>query len=304
MTHGDYVHSSWLLRLASRSVLLERLNRSVLEPISEAVDSAMSRISLGTAGSNPGSSLGRLVGSALLLGAVLAFIYGGSQAVVLLSELDLVQWSTILAAAVATLLRVAAAQAISLLWTVPVGIFLGLNRKVAARVLPFIQIAASVPATALFPIILLALLGLPGGLDAAAVLLMLMGTQWYILMNVVAGAMAIPEDLQYTAESMGLKGLERWRSFLVPAVFPYLITGMITATGGAWNASIVSEYVVFGGRAVSTFGLGALIASSSATANFPLLLASTLTMVTLVVLINRLLWRRLYVLAEERFRME
>jgi NitT/TauT family transport system permease protein len=156
----------------------------------------------------------------------------------------------------------------------------------------------------LFPIILLALLGLPGGLDAAAVLLMLMGTQWYILMNVVAGAMAIPEDLQYTAESMGLKGLERWRSFLVPAVFPYLITGMITATGGAWNASIVSEYVVFGGRAVSTFGLGALIASSSATANFPLLLASTLTMVTLVVLINRLLWRRLYVLAEERFRME
>jgi NitT/TauT family transport system permease protein len=304
MTHGDYAHSSWLLRLASRSVLLERLNRSVLEPISEAVDSAMSRISLGTAGSNPGSSLGRLVGSALLLGAVLAFIYGGSQAVVLLSELDLVQWSTILAAAVATLLRVAAAQAISLLWTVPVGIFLGLNRKVAARVLPFIQIAASVPATALFPIILLALLGLPGGLDAATVLLMLMGTQWYILMNVVAGAMAIPEDLQYTAESMGLKGLERWRSFLVPAVFPYLITGMITATGGAWNASIVSEYVDFGGRAVSTFGLGALIASSSATANFPLLLASTLTMVTLVVLINRLLWRRLYVLAEERFRME
>ncbi len=305
MSHSDYAPTSWLLRLASRSVLLERFNYAVLVPLSEALDSAMGRLSVARASDgNPGPQLGRLVGYTLMLIAGLGLIYGGSQAVVLLSEVDTAHWGTILAAALATLLRVAAAQALSLLWTVPVGVFLGMNRQVAVRVLPVIQILASVPATALFPIILMAVLNLPGGLDAAAVLLMLMGTQWYILMNVVAGAMAIPEELKYTAESMGLRGLERWRSFIVPAIFPYLVTGVITSTGGAWNASIVSEYVVFGGRAVSTFGLGSLIASSSAGANFPLLLASTLTMVTLVVLINRLLWRRLYLLAEERFRME
>ncbi len=305
MSHSDYVAGSWLLRLASRSLLLEKLSQGVLAPLSERIDLAITSIRANgkvQRGSKP--SLARVAGYLVLMALVGGLVYGGSQAVVLLSEVDVWSWGVILASALATLVRVAVAQAISLLWTVPVGVYLGLNRQVAVKVLPVIQIAASVPATALFPVILLVFLGLPGGLDFAAVLLMLMGTQWYILMNVVAGSMAIPEDLKYTTESMGIRGWERWRSFIVPAIFPYLVTGMITSTGGAWNASIVSEYVVFGGRTVSTFGLGALIARSSAAANFPLLMAATLTMVTLVVLVNRLLWRRLYVLAEERFRME
>jgi NitT/TauT family transport system permease protein len=133
---------------------------------------------------------------------------------------------------------------------------------------------------------------------------MLLGTQWYILFNVIAGAQAVPTDLREAASIYKLRGGRRWRVLILPAIFPSLITGMITATGGAWNASIVSEYVTFGGQTFSTIGLGAIIADAANTANFPLLLAGTLTMALVVVVINRLVWRRLYRLAEQRFRLE
>jgi NitT/TauT family transport system permease protein len=133
---------------------------------------------------------------------------------------------------------------------------------------------------------------------------MLLGTQWYILFNVIAGAQAIPNDLREAAGIYKLTGWRRWRILILPAIFPFLVTGMITATGGAWNASIVSEYVTFGDQRFQTVGLGSLIAGAAETANFPLLLAGTITMALVVVLINRLLWRRLYRLAEERFRFD
>ena len=162
----------------------------------------------------------------------------------------------------------------------------------------------SIPATALFPVVLLALLQVPGGLNIAAVLLMLMGTQWYLLFNVIAGAAAIPQDLRYTTDLLRLSSLDRWRTLILPALFPYIITGAITASGGAWNASIVAEYVEFGGQTHATIGAGALIASATSTGDYGLLLAATLTLVLTVVLINRTFWRRLYKLAEERYRME
>ena len=131
-----------------------------------------------------------------------------------------------------------------------------------------------------------------------------MGTQWYLLFNIIAGASAIPQDLKYTTALLQLGRWERWRTLILPALFPYIITGAITASGGAWNASIVAEHVEFGGRTLQTAGIGALIAQATATGDYPLLLAATLTMIFTVVLINRLLWRRLYRLAEERYRME
>ena len=151
---------------------------------------------------------------------------------------------------------------------------------------------------------LLALLQAPGGLNIAAVLLMLMGTQWYLLFNVIAGAAAIPQDLRYTTDLLRLSSLDRWRTLILPALFPYIITGSITASGGAWNASIVAEYVEFGGQTHATTGAGALIAEATAKGNYALLLAATLALVLTVVLINRTFWRRLYKLAEERYRME
>jgi NitT/TauT family transport system permease protein len=133
---------------------------------------------------------------------------------------------------------------------------------------------------------------------------MLMGTQWYLLFNVIAGAAAIPQDLKYTSALLGLKGWERWRTLILPALFPFIIPGSITASGGAWNASIVAEYIQFGGKTLSVTGIGAVIASATSSGNYSLLLASTLSMILTVVLINRSLWRRFYRIAEERFKME
>jgi NitT/TauT family transport system permease protein len=155
-----------------------------------------------------------------------------------------------------------------------------------------------------FPVLLLALITLPGGLNIAAVALMLLGTQWYVLFNVIAGAMAIPSDLKEAAVNYRVTRWRRWRTLVLPAIFPYLVTGMITATGGAWNASIVSEYVTFAGKKVSTVGLGALIASAADSGNFALLFAGTLVMSGIVIIANRLVWRRLYALAESRYRLE
>jgi len=167
-----------------------------------------------------------------------------------------------------------------------------------------VQIAASIPATALFPIILLFLLRLRGGLEFAALLLMLLGTQWYILFNVIAGAMAIPTDLKEASTVFKFSSLDRWRYLILPGIFPYLITGMVTASGGAWNASIVAEYFHFQGRIVQAPGLGSTISAASDAGRFDLLLASTLIMAVIVVMINRLLWRRLYRLASTRFKLE
>ncbi len=233
-----------------------------------------------------------------------ALLYGAVRAAGMLVAISSGQWQEVGIGLAATLLRVTGALVIALAWTVPVGFAIGTNARLAAWLQPLAQLAASVPATALFPVFLAALIGFPGGLNVAAVLLMLAGTQWYLLFNVIAGASAIPQDLKYTADMLGLGRVDRWRALILPALWPYVITGAITAGGGAWNASIVAEYVEFGGRTVSTRGIGALIAEATAAGNFPLLLAATLAMVLTVVLINRLFWRRLYRAAAERHRLE
>jgi len=201
-------------------------------------------------------------------------------------------------------LRVASSLLIALAWTVPVGVAIGFNQRLARWCQPVVQIAASVPATALFPVFLVAILQLAGGMNLAAIVLMLMGTQWYLLFNVIAGATAIPQDLKYTTALLNMGRLDRWRTLILPSLFPYLVTGAITSTGGAWNASIVAEYSTFGGRTVQTTGLGALISQATAEGAHPLLLAATLTMILIVTLFNRFVWRRLYRLAEDRYRME
>ncbi len=243
-------------------------------------------------------------GRFLALPSLALLLYGVYRAGTLLLSVSLAQWQAVGLGLLATLLRVTIALLIALAWTVPLGVAIGTNRRLAALLQPLVQIAASVPATALFPVLLLFVLRLPAGLNIAAVLLMLMGTQWYLLFNVIAGASAIPQDLKYTSSLLQLGRWARWRTLILPALFPYLVTGAITAGGGAWNASIVAEYVQFGGQTLQTVGLGALISTATVQGDFALLLAATLTMVLAVILINRLLWRRLYVMAEEKYRME
>jgi NitT/TauT family transport system permease protein len=235
---------------------------------------------------------------------VVSLLYVAYQAGLLLIAVPTQQWAVIGVGLFATLVRVNIALAIALLWTVPLGVAIGTNRRLARWLQPVVQITASVPATALFPAFLLLFLSLPGGLNLASVVLMLAGTQWYLLFNVIAGASAIPQDLKYTASLLHLDRSSRWRTLILPALFPYIVTGAITASGGAWNASIVAEHVQFGGQTQFVTGIGAVIANATAAGDYPLLLAATLGMILAVVAINRLLWRRLYLLAEERFRME
>jgi len=211
---------------------------------------------------------------------------------------------TILLGAGATFLRVEFALVLAALWTIPVGTIIGLQPRLSAVAQPIAQIAASVPATALFPIILLVLIRVGGGLGIASIVLLLLGTQWYILFNVIAGAAAIPTDLKEVCSVYQLKRAERWRRLLLPAIFPYLITGLVTASGGAWNASIVAEYFHFRGQTMSTTGLGAVISQATDNGNFRMLLVATLAMACMVVTINRLVWRRLYALASSRFKLE
>jgi NitT/TauT family transport system permease protein len=204
----------------------------------------------------------------------------------------------------ATFLRVNLTLVLGALWTIPAGVAIGFNPRLARIAQPLAQIAASVPATALFPVVLLVLIRMGGGLGVGSIILLLLGTQWYILFNVIAGAIAIPTDLKEAASVFGIRGWERWRKLILPGIFPFLVTGMITASGGAWNASIVAEYFHFKGRTYSTVGVGAMISAATDSKNFDLLLASTIALAAVVVTTNRLVWRRLYRLAETRFKLE
>jgi len=242
----------------------------------------------------------RLVGLAGLCGTAYAMV----RVVMLLAHINRGEAGQLGLGLGATLLRVNAALLLGALWTIPVGVWIGFNPRMARVAQPLAQIAASVPATALFPVVLLLLIRMGGGLGIGSVVLLLLGTQWYILFNVIAGAMAIPTDLKELCEVYHLSGFERWRKLILPGVFPYLVTGLVTASGGAWNASIVAEYFHFKGQTFFTTGLGAIISRASDQGNFQVLIAATILMAAMVVTVNRLLWRRLYRLAESKFRLE
>jgi len=236
----------------------------------------------------------------ILVGVAFAVFHAARE----LSDLSRTDYFTLLRSAGFTLLRVNAALLLGALWTVPVGVAVGFSPRLARIAQPLAQIAASIPATALFPVILLFLIKFRGGLELAAMLVMLLGTQWYILFNVIAGAMAIPTDLKEASSIFRFGSWDRWRYLILPGIFPYLVTGLVTASGNAWNASIIAEYFHFQGRIVSTIGLGSAISSASDAGRFDILLASTLIMASIVVFINRTLWRRLYRLASTRFKLE
>jgi NitT/TauT family transport system permease protein len=235
---------------------------------------------------------------------VLLAIFAGSRAVILVAGISGSEWTATLKEASFTFMRVNAALLIAAAWTIPAGVAIGFNPRLARLAQPIAQIAASVPATALFPVLLLALIRAGGGMGIAAILLMLLGTQWYILFNVIAGALAIPSELKEVGKVFAFNRIQEWRTIILPGIFPYLVTGLITASGGAWNASIVAEYFHLKGQLFATPGLGAQISSATDAGRFDLLLLSTIVMAAIVVSLNRLVWRRLYRVAEARYRLE
>ena len=235
---------------------------------------------------------------------LILLLWASFKAIMLFLTLSLSDYYSVFIAAIYSILRTTAALFIAALWTIPIGVYIGMNPKASKILQPIIQIVASVPATAIFPVILLFLIKIGGGLGIGSIFLMLLGTQWYILFNVIAGASSIPQDLRETALIYKISGIQKWKTLILPGIFPYLVTGLITATGGAWNASIVSEYVTFGGETIKTKGLGSMISESTITGKFGLLLLSTLLMAIIVVSINRIIWKRLFMLAQEKYRLD
>jgi NitT/TauT family transport system permease protein len=240
--------------------------------------------------------------SALGMLALLAGMgYGAWCLLELLRAVSGAEWRDTFVSAGWTFGRVMVSTALGTLWAVPAGLAIGLSPRLSRVLQPVVQVLASFPAPMLFPAVV-AILAVGGvSLEWGSVLLMLLGTQWYILFNVVAGATAIPADLQEAARSYRLGRWRRVWALDLPAIFPYLVTGWVTAAGGAWNASIVSEYVTYRGDVLRATGLGARISDATYRADFPLLAAGTLVMCVVVVAFNRLVWRQCYRVAAERF---
>jgi len=295
---------SWVLNLVQHSSGLARIRERTLRPLGERLLLYFARKHSEESPEEPAAAWREWLLRGLAVLALGGIGYGVVRVAIILSGLQTAELHETALGLGATFLRVNLALLLGALWTIPAGVAIGFNPRLARIAQPLAQIAASVPATALLPVILLVLIRLGGGLGLASIVVLLLGTQWYVLFNVIAGAMAIPTDLKECCSVFRVRGIERWKKLILPGIFPYLVTGLVTASGGAWNASIVAEYFHFKGQIYTTTGLGATISQATDAGNFDLLLAATMMMAATVVTINRLVWRKLYALAETRFRLE
>jgi NitT/TauT family transport system permease protein len=302
--------SSPLVHLFTRSTALAAIARRTTEPLNEAIYIKLAdrrRQQLARLASHPVTQADRRgeITKWILLALIgVGVLIAAERAVELVRPVTSAAYLELFKGAGATFLRVNFSLLLAAAWTIPVGVAIGSHPRLARLAQPLAQIAASVPATALFPVVLLLLIRLGGGLGIGSIALMLLGTQWYILFNVIAGAMAIPTDLKEVATLFRFSNLERWKKLILPGIFPFLITGMVTASGGAWNASIFAEYFTFDGRTLTTLGLGEQINAATANGEFPIILLGTILISLMVVTTNRLVWRRLYRLAETRYRLD
>ena len=203
-----------------------------------------------------------------------------------------------------TLTRVVVLIAVASLIWVPIGVEIGLRPRLAEKIQPLAQFLAAFPANLLFPIFVVTIVRFELNPDIWLSPLIILGTQWYILVNVIAGTMAYPNDFREAATNFRMRGWQWWRQVMLPGIFPYFVTGAITASGGAWNASIVAEAVSWGDTKIFAHGLGAYIAESTASGDYPKIVLGISVMSLIVILFNRLLWRPLYAYAEERLRLD
>jgi len=301
-SQGD-VPRSWLLRLLRRSRLIRWMEarrvhrRHTLGP-------RATRRKKPVAGVRRLQALQRWVANLALLALLALMLWAAVELFLYLTAIPGRTWWYLTKAGGLTLTRVLVSTAMGTLWAVPAGLAIGLSPRLSRIFQPVVQVAASFPAPMLFPIVITALAHFGVGLNYGCVLLMLLGTQWYILFNVIAGAMAIPGDLREAATSFRLSPWQRFKALYLPASFPYLVTGWVTAAGGAWNASIVAEYYAIGSTTLSTFGLGATVSKAAYDRDLPLLAAGVLLMSAIVVIFNRIVWKPCYKLAYTRYSLD
>jgi NitT/TauT family transport system permease protein len=297
---GGDVPGSWVHNLL-RTARIPTLLGEALSPTSDAIDRVLSLL-MGTASgeSNPKESapaarlmnLAMVVLTGVLLAALLHFI---------LDTVGPAEVSKAFLMGLHTLGRVILLLiAASLIWT-PIGVAIGFRPRLARLLQPLVQFLASFPANFIFPFATVVFIRAHVPIGWGSILLMALGSQWYILFNSIAGAQTIPSDLKEMADSLGLQGLQRWRQLILPGIFSAWVTGGVTACGGAWNASIVAEVVSWGGTTLRADGLGAYIAEATSRGDWPRISLGIGLMSLFVVVLNQLIWRRLHGLAEQRF---
>jgi NitT/TauT family transport system permease protein len=313
-TAGTAAASSWVLeflrraRLPRRAAVLQRRAyrsaRRAARPL-EAPFKSVGPVVLRGPRIALEHPVARKIGVALAVVVIAAAAAAGAWRLwLLIAQLGLADWGQLLVAALLTFVRVMGAVVLSTLWTLPAGVIIGRSPRLARALQPVIQVVASFPAPMLFPIVILLFEKIGVGLGLGAVALMVLSGQWYILFNVISAVAAIPEQLKDATTLFRLPRVARWRMLYLPAAFPALVTGWVTAAGGAWNGSIVAEYIEAGGTLRLTRGLGSLISEATAHANFPLLAGGIALMSLIVVGWNRMVWRTLLQWAQSRFSLE
>lgn len=295
---------------APRSLVLDLVRRSgwsrgtgrVRSRIGEPIDRLGDRL-FGTPSTAPGSAVAGRTGDIAFWTITTAVIgYGAWRLFGYIVEIEgwAVFWPPLWQGAI-TFARVVVLMIVATVVWVPIGVAIGSDPRTSRIAQPLIQVLASFPANFLFPFATWVLLRTGISLDIGGIALMALGAQWYILFNVVAGAQAIPNDLKEAMDDINVHGWQRWRRLTLPAILPHYVTGAITASGGAWNASIIAEVVTYGGTTLTATGLGAYISGAAKEGDYHHLLAGITVMALYVVAINRLFWRRVYLLVESRY---
>ncbi len=290
---------SFLLRIIQRSRIVERFEKKVLEPLSEAIPRKMDELVVKTP---------RTVARGISLGLLAVVLFGFGYGAFLIAKIIAQPWPgrvfVIPLALLFSFLRLLAAYVISIAWTLPVAALINRSPRWSKTLLPVAQILASVPATAFFPIIVVLVLRQGANSNLPSILLVLTGMQWYLLFNLIAGIQNIPADMREVAQALRLRGWRYLRRVMIPAVMPSLITGSITAWGGGWNALVLSEYVKYGEKAYGVTGIGALLVQANYSGDIHMVLATVLAMVIVVTSLNRFFWRRVYDFASRKFTLE
>jgi NitT/TauT family transport system permease protein len=294
---------SWLYDLL-RAARLPKLVASLFGPAHEVADRLLSRLTevRPAVVVEPGRRqwTDALFNTVLLVAMVGLFVLGLEF---ILGEVPAAEIGTVIFLGLATFGRVVALLVVStLVWT-PIGVAIGFHPRLARLAQPVVQLLASFPANFLFPFATLFFIRAGVSLDWGGILLMALGAQWYVLFNVIAGAMSIPTDLREMVANMNVRGWQLWRSLIIPGIFSAWVTGGITASGGAWNASIVAEIVSWGSTTLAATGLGAYIARVTEAGDWPRIALGVGVMSCYVVCLNRTVWRRLYTLAETKYRL-
>jgi NitT/TauT family transport system permease protein len=305
---GDEVGAPWFLAMLQRARLFALANDAVdyVRMWLSAARRAMPQMpSAGTVSRRVAESRSRIVDLVWNVALAVLALYATYEVITFIrGHVDLQEFIHVILLGAATLVRVVVLIAIAAVIWVPIGVWIGLRPELAHRVQPVVQFLAAFPANLFFPVAVFLILRFQLNVEIWVSPLMILGTQWYILFNVIGGTLALPTDYRYVASNLGVTRWLWWRRLILPAIFPAFVTGAVTASGGSWNASIVSEVVKWGNTKLTATGIGAYIAQQTDAGDFPRLALGISVLCLYVLLFNRLLWRRLYVLAEERLRLD